>query len=113
MRKSPITVATPEAAMDAALDGIRTRPIVAIDGEGNLVVCCRTTARKHGWEVQGKLYARARSGKNGGNIQVSVPVAPVVAKAPKRRAADKAGAITLSADALSRSLADILGTAAK
>ena len=108
MRKSPITVKTPEAAMDAALDGLRTRPIVAIDQNGDLVVCCKTTAKKHGWVVQGKLYARARSGKA---ITVVAP-APAAKKAtaPKRRAADTNGSITLSPASLQLSIGELLGT---
>ena len=40
---------------------MRSRPVVAINELGELVVCCKTTAKKHGWEVQGKLYVRVRS----------------------------------------------------
>lgn len=45
---------------DAAFDGVRRRPVVAINEEGKLVVCCRRTAAKNGWEVQGTLFQRNR-----------------------------------------------------
>lgn len=46
---------------DAAFDGVRRRPVVALNSEGQLVVCCRSTARRHGWEVQGALFKRNRA----------------------------------------------------
>jgi hypothetical protein len=60
---APVVVASPEQAADLAFGGERRRPVLAINAEGELVVCCRRTARKHGWEVQGALFQRTRSGK--------------------------------------------------
>jgi hypothetical protein len=45
------------AAANEAFSGKRSRPVVALAGD-QMVVCCKKTAKKHGWEVQGKLYAR-------------------------------------------------------
>lgn len=51
-------VVTEATIGDAAFDGIRKRPVVAINEEGKLVVCCRRTAKKHGWKVEGTLHQR-------------------------------------------------------
>ena len=59
--KSPTVVATETAAIENAIATLRSRPVVAINELGELVVCCRSTARKHGWSVEGKLYFRTRS----------------------------------------------------
>jgi hypothetical protein len=48
------------AATQAEQDG-RKRPIVAINEDGKLVVCCRRTAKKNGWQVQDVLYERAKA----------------------------------------------------
>jgi len=63
--KQPTVVANEVAALDYAYDLTigRSRPVVAINEDGELVVCCKSTAKKHGWTLQGKLYARVRSGK--------------------------------------------------
>lgn len=62
--KVPTVVEDEIAAVEYAMNSniMRSRPVVAINELGGLVVCCKTTAKKHGWEVQGKLYARTRSG---------------------------------------------------
>lgn len=65
MPKLNPTIVTPESLGDVAFDGVRSRPVVALNDDGELVVCCRTTARKHGWELQGTLHQRQR--KNTGN----------------------------------------------
>lgn len=44
---------------DAAFDGTRRRPVVAINEEGKLVVCCKRTAKLHGWQLQEVLYVKA------------------------------------------------------
>ena len=38
------TQVTENTIGDVAFDGIRKRPVVAINDEGQLVVCCRRTA---------------------------------------------------------------------
>lgn len=48
---------------EAAFDGVRRRPIVAINDDGHLIVCCRRTAVKNGWRVEGMLYPRERNVK--------------------------------------------------
>lgn len=61
------TVVTEDTLGDALFDGNRRRPVVAINDEGQLVVCCRRTARKNGWALQ-KLEREpsAKPAKKGG-----------------------------------------------
>lgn len=60
---NPTTVKSLEQAGDVAFDGTRARPVVAINDQGQLVVCCRRTAVKHGWKLEGTLHQRPRSEK--------------------------------------------------
>ena len=53
------TVVTEDTLGDALFDGNRRRPVVAINDEGQLVVCCRRTARKNGWKLQSVEKAAA------------------------------------------------------
>lgn len=57
---TPVPVANELEAIRAATDGVRRRPVLARKPDGTNVVCCRRTARKHGWEVEGRLYIRTR-----------------------------------------------------
>lgn len=84
--KVPTVVANEIAAVEYAMDSnvMRSRPVVAINELGELVVCCKTTAKKHGWEVQGKLYVRTRS-----STSKKAEAAPVVPAALTKLAADK------------------------
>lgn len=95
---NPTQVANETEALDVALDGQRRRPVVAIDKEGKLVVCCRRTARKHGWEVQGALFQRSanRTPKVKVAITAEATLAPVV-KAPKLQKAPKPAIAELAA----------------
>lgn len=56
----PVTCKNETQVADAAFDGVRRRPVVAIDDNGNLVVCCRRTAVKNGWKVEGTMFQRPR-----------------------------------------------------
>lgn len=47
---------------DAVADG-RKRPIVAINEDGKLVVCCRRTAKKRGWDIQAVVAKVAKVAK--------------------------------------------------
>lgn len=58
MQLAPTTARTLNQAADIALDGVRRRPVVAINDDGQLVVCCKRTAQKHGWKLEGKLFTR-------------------------------------------------------
>lgn len=58
MNLVPTTARTLNAAVDTALDGVRRRPVIAINDDGQLVVCCKRTAAKRGWTLQGKLFTR-------------------------------------------------------
>ena len=53
---SPVVVSSIIEAGDAAFDGRRRRPVAAYTQDGVAVVCCRRTARKHGWTVVGRLF---------------------------------------------------------
>ncbi len=94
IEKTPTIVKDETAAMDLVVaTPDRSRPVVALNENGQLVVCCKTTAKKHGWEVQGKLYSRNRSGKRAAINTKGELVAEVAAIAPEprkavRRAAD-------------------------
>lgn len=57
---NPVTVRSAKAATTQAQQDGRKRPIVAINEEGKLVVCCRRTAKKNGWEVQEVLYGKTK-----------------------------------------------------
>lgn len=57
---SPVVCKNETQVADAAFDGVRRRPVVAINDEGKLVVCCRRTAAKNGWEVQNTMFQRDR-----------------------------------------------------
>lgn len=78
---------------NAAFNGVRRRPVVAINEDGNLVVCCRRTASKNGWKLQGTLHQRPRSNKK-------VTIAPngklVLAETPARRKMDQADQTVVS-----------------
>ena len=53
----PALVANETQALDAAHDGKRRRPVLAMNGK-QMVVCCSRTARKHGWEIVGRMFER-------------------------------------------------------
>jgi hypothetical protein len=54
----PEVVANETEALDVALDGVRRRPVLAAKPDGTQVVCCSRTARKHGWQVLGRMFAK-------------------------------------------------------
>lgn len=76
MSKLIPTIVTEATIGDAAFSGQRSRPVLATMKDGSTVVCCRSTARRHGWTVEGKLYAK--------------PKAPKLPKAEQRKADLKA-----------------------
>lgn len=57
------TVVTEATLGDVAFDGTRRRPVVALNDDGDLVVCCRRTAKTHGWKVEGTLHQRRSTGQ--------------------------------------------------
>lgn len=97
--KVPTVVANETEALDYALDLAvgRTRPIVALNDDGELVVCCKATAKKHGWEIQGRLFARVRASA----VPAELAVAP---KAPAKKAPKAPRLVQLE-----KSLSDLLG----
>lgn len=56
--RRPAIVADEAEAADEAFNGVRRRPVLARVGS-ELVVCCSRTARKHGWEILGRLFQRS------------------------------------------------------
>jgi nucleotidyltransferase/DNA polymerase involved in DNA repair len=97
---APVVAKSAKAAATLAQQDGRKRPIVAINEEGKLVVCCRRTAKKNGWEIQDVLYERAKA----------VPVAEAPA-APKKPTVSKATKDKVKAvkDFVDTQLDDILG----
>lgn len=78
---APVVAKTAKAAATLAQQDGRKRPIVAINEEGKLVVCCRRTAKKNGWQIQDVLYERTKVAP-----KAEAPAATEPAKT--RRAAD-------------------------
>jgi len=99
---APTITSKAKAKSVAAADG-RKRPIVAINEEGKLVVCCRRTAKKNGWDIQEVLYERAKT------VKAEAPVVP----APKaeRRTGDaaKTAKVKEAKKVVDAALDDILG----
>ena len=62
-RKAPTVVGSLDQAVAAAAEAGRKRPVLARNQAGELVTCCRSTARKNGWDVVQKLYKRVRKTK--------------------------------------------------
>ena len=62
-RKVPTVVGSLDQAVAAAAEAGRKRPVLARNQAGELVTCCRSTARKNGWDVVQKLYKRVRKAK--------------------------------------------------
>lgn len=57
----PVECADETAVLEAALDGIRRRPVQARKPDGTMVVCCSRTARKHGWAIEGRLFSTTKA----------------------------------------------------
>lgn len=81
---APVVAKTVKAAATLAQQDGRKRPIVAINEDGKLVVCCRRTAKKNGWQVQDVLYERTKPAP-----KVEAP-APEPVKAAKKPTVSKA-----------------------
>ena len=81
---APVVAKTAKAAATLAQQDGRKRPIVAINEEGKLVVCCRRTAKKNGWQVQDVLYERSKPTK------AEAPAPEPVKAAAKKPAMSKA-----------------------
>jgi hypothetical protein len=100
---APTITSKAKAKSVAAADG-RKRPIVAINEQGKLVVCCRRTAKKNGWGIQEVLYERAKTTK------AEAPVAPAT-PVKERRAVDaaKTAKVKEAKKVVDAALDDILG----
>ena len=84
---------------------IRSRPVSAINEAGQTVVCCASTARKHGWKITGKLYKRDRKGSK---AEASPVVAPTPVKASQKASKGTSKATAKRATRL-ETLEDLLG----
>jgi len=108
---APVVAKNAKAAATLAQQDGRKRPIVAINEEGKLVVCCRRTAKKNGWQIQDVLYERAKT-----EAPAPEPVKVAAKKTPQRRKSDAAGTVAVSKDkvkaakeAVDSTLDEILG----
>lgn len=112
-RLIPVVAADESAVIAAAFDGVRRRPVVAINEDGEMVVCCRRTATKNGWAVEGTLFARNRTGKvlvdNKGKLALADNSKRAAAlKGPDRRANDNTKIDKKVAIDLVKSVAELL-----
>ena len=55
--RRPALVKDEAQAANEAFNGQRRRPVLAMNGK-QMVVCCSRTARKHGWEIVGRMFQR-------------------------------------------------------
>lgn len=88
---NPVVCQDETAVMDTAYDGVRRRPVVAINDQGQLVVCCRSTARKRGWQLEAKLFQRASTPKD----PAELPKPPVPSMRAGRCSTDAAEAVVV------------------
>jgi hypothetical protein len=82
------------AVLEAAFDGQRKRPVVAIDRQGHKVVCCLRTAKKNGWKIEGRLFNKPS--KVTKPVKVEEVKAELVKPATKKAPAKKAEPSTLT-----------------
>lgn len=103
---APVVAKTAKAAVTLAQQDGRKRPIVAINEEGKLVVCCRRTAKKNGWQIQDVLYERSKPAP-----KVEAPAPEPVKAAAKKPAMSKATKAKVKEvkDFVDTQLDDILG----
>lgn len=62
MKLKPTPV-TEDTLGDVVFDGNRRRPVVAYKPDGSSVVCAARTAKKNGWVIESKMYARTPAPK--------------------------------------------------
>ena len=86
VKLAPVVAKTAKAAATLAQQDGRKRPIMAINEEGKLVVCCRRTAKKNGWQIQDVLYERSKPAK----AEAPAPAPEPVKAAAKKPAISKA-----------------------
>lgn len=96
VKLTPVVVRGAKAAATQAQQDGRKRGILAINEEGKLVVCCRRTAKKNGWQVQDVLYERSKPAK----AETPEPVKAAAKKAPQRRKTDGGDAVVVSKEKL-------------
>jgi hypothetical protein len=99
----PVFCEDEQQVLDAAFDGIRRRPVVARNADGELIVCCSRTAKKHGWKIEGRLFVRNPERK----ATPKTPKAPAT-KTPKAPVTKPAAKKVARVNALA-SLEEMLG----
>lgn len=100
---APTITSKAKAKTVAAADG-RKRPIVAINEDGKLVVCCRRTAKKNGWDIQEVLYERVKP------VKAEAPVVPAPPQEDRREASKKAVAkVKKAKEVVDNALDELLG----
>ena len=106
VKLAPTVVRGAKAASTQAQQDGRKRPIVAINEEGKLVVCCRRTAKKNGWQIQDVLYERTKA-----TPKAEAPVPEPVKAAAKKPAMSKAAKDKVKAvkEFVDTQIDDILG----
>lgn len=104
VKLAPVVAKTAKAAATLAQQDGRKRPIVAINEDGHLVVCCRRTAKKNGWQVQDVLYERTKPAKTEAPAPEPVKAAkkPTVSKTTKAK-------VKTAKEAVDSALDEILG----
>lgn len=101
---NPVVVKSIKAAVAQAQQDGRARPVVAINTDGKLVVCCRRTARNNAWTIQEVLNTAAAPAP----APAPAPVKAKVEKAVKPKHSITASAAVAS---FSDNLAKALQTA--
>lgn len=73
MSKLVPQIVTEESIGSILIEAVRVRPVVAVNEEGKTVMCCRRTAKKYGWAVEGTMFIRpARTSRRGKATPASV-----------------------------------------
>jgi hypothetical protein len=85
LKLAPVVAKTAKTAATLAQQDGRKRPIIAINEDGKLVVCCRRTAKKNGWQIHDVLYERSKTTK----AETPAPTPEASAKTPTPEASAK------------------------
>lgn len=56
----PVICKNETQVLDASYTTGRRRPVVALNAKGEMVVCCKRTARKQQMKIEGRLFVRPR-----------------------------------------------------
>jgi uncharacterized metal-binding protein YceD (DUF177 family) len=56
----PVVCKSEVQVMDASYSTGRRRPVVALNAKGEMVVCCKRTARRMQMQIEARLFVRPR-----------------------------------------------------